>query len=245
MTIRPPNHNSQGYTLVEMLVVLIVTGIVMGIAVPSLVALNKPLRDGTLQFKSHLSLIRSKAIASNQAYRIRPKYTTAVEVITEHQNQNRPYPQAANNFIVEYAANCQVSTYGKGLPVDPTNATYPNGTPDGWQAASQLDLDLPASIGVASAQYTGTLPSSYRLANDPLNAGVPVAFNASLGWSICYDNRGIADQAVNVTLQDFQANNLAQSAQIYTGVLNNSADINTYNAAGVQIPATAQGNPVF
>jgi prepilin-type N-terminal cleavage/methylation domain-containing protein len=255
VAIRPPNHNSQGYTLVEMLVVLMVTGFVMSIAVPSLLALSKPLRDGTLQFKSQLSLIRAKAIATNQAYRIRPKYPTAALVLAAHRDPvtlqpSRAYPQSANNFIVEYAANCQVSTYGAGLPVNPANPTYPNGTPNGWQAASQLDLDLPGSIGVVTAQVAGNAPpttQSYPLANNPGAAGAVVAFDSSLGWSICYDNRGVAFQTVSLKLQDFQANNRAKFARIYAGVLNNSADVDTYEGVAdtTLIPLTSQGNPVF
>jgi prepilin-type N-terminal cleavage/methylation domain-containing protein len=256
--IRPSNHNSQGYTLVEMLVVLIVTGFVMSIAVPSLMALNKPLRDGTLQFKSQLSLIRSKAISSNQAYRIRPRYPTTDQVIAEH--PNRAYPQAANNFIVEYAANCQVSRYGHGLssanpstdPNRPYNATYPNGAPDGWKAASNLDLDLPVSIGVFSAQITlsdGSIPSTtsriFLPANDPNNTtGTTVASDATLGWSICYDNRGVAYQTANLMLKDFQANNQAKYAGINVGIVG-SAEIDTYDQSNVLIPKTGQGNPVF
>jgi prepilin-type N-terminal cleavage/methylation domain-containing protein len=79
VTIRSPKYNSQGFTLVEMLIVLIVAGTIIGMATPSLLLFNKPLRDGSLQFKSQLSLIRSKAISSNSAYRLRPKYPTAAE----------------------------------------------------------------------------------------------------------------------------------------------------------------------
>ncbi|WP_396135658.1 Tfp pilus assembly protein FimT/FimU, partial [Chamaesiphon sp. OTE_20_metabat_361] len=48
MVIRPPKYNSQGFTLAEMLITLVVAGIIAGFAVPSLLSLNKPLRDGTL-----------------------------------------------------------------------------------------------------------------------------------------------------------------------------------------------------
>ena len=79
MAIRPPNYNSQGFTLLEMIITLGVAGIIVGFAAPSFLSWNKPLRDGSLQFKSHLSLIRSKAISSGQAYRLRPKYNTLAE----------------------------------------------------------------------------------------------------------------------------------------------------------------------
>ena len=108
-----------------MIVTIAVAGILMAIATPSFLSLSKPLRDGSLQFKSQLSLIRSKAISSNKAYRIRPKFS-----ILNLTN----YPDGrARNFIVEFAANCKVIALG--------------GT-SGWQRASQLDLDLPPNIGI-------------------------------------------------------------------------------------------------
>ena len=123
MTIRPPKYNSQGFTLIEMIVTVMVAGILMAIATPSFLSLNKPLRDGSLQFKSQLSLIRSKAISSGKSYRIRPKFLTRAE-----------YPdEVVRNFVVEYAGNCKVNTTG--------------GT-SGWQMASQFDLDLPPNIGI-------------------------------------------------------------------------------------------------
>ena len=123
MAIRPPKYNSQGFTLIEMIVTVMVAGIMMTFAIPSLLSLNKPLRDGSLQFKSQLSLIRSKAISSSKAYRIRPKFDTLAG-----------YPDGtARNFIVEYASNCQVTAIGVA---------------NGWQTAAQFDLDLPPNIGI-------------------------------------------------------------------------------------------------
>jgi prepilin-type N-terminal cleavage/methylation domain-containing protein len=213
VAIRPPNHNSQGYTLVEMLVVIIVTGIVMGIAVPSLMALNKPLRDATLQFKSQLTLIRAKAISSNQAYRLRPKYPTAAQYLGEHYNGN------PHNFIVEYAANCQVTA------------------PGGWQPASQLDLDLPESIGLDLPAVTATaMPVSPSI--DGVNA-LP-----SLSWNVCYDNRGVATQSIRLMLQDTQGNNIAKYAQINVGIVG-SSEIVTYNKDGSPVTPRGQNNPVF
>jgi prepilin-type N-terminal cleavage/methylation domain-containing protein len=212
VAIRPPNHNSQGYTLVEMLVVIIVTGIVMGIAVPSLMALNKPLRDATLQFKSQLSLIRAKAISSNQAYRLRPRYPTTAQYLGEHYNGN------PHNFVVEYAANCQVTALG------------------GWQSASQLDLDLPESIGIDLAT-PATMPISPSI--DGSTTAAP-----ALSWNICYDNRGVAAQTTRLTLQDVQGNNIAKYAQISVGIVG-SSEIVTYNKDGSPVTPSGQDNPVF
>jgi prepilin-type N-terminal cleavage/methylation domain-containing protein len=230
VAIRPPKYNSQGFTLVEMLATIVLAGIIMGFALPSLLSLSKPLRDGSLEFKAQLSLIRSKAIASNQAYRIRPKYLTAAEVTAAH--PNRAYPQAANNFIVEYAANCQVTTYGSG-------------TPNGWMAASQLDLDLPGAVGVDSARVGGSATTagnwSYPLASGGATASPPV--DAPLNWSICFDNRGIVSRSVSVTFKDFQGNNRAASASIdVSGV--GSVDITTKDKSDNPIPLSGD-NPVY
>jgi prepilin-type N-terminal cleavage/methylation domain-containing protein len=126
VAIRPPKSNSQGFTLIEMIATVMVAGILMTIAAPSFLSLNKPLRDGSQQFKSQLSLIRSKAISSGKAYRIRPKFLTEAE-----------YPDGrARNFVVEYAGNCKM----------PENDVAPAATR--WQMASQFDLDLPPNIGI-------------------------------------------------------------------------------------------------
>ena len=117
MTIRPPKYNSPGFTLIEMIATVMVAGILMAIATPSFLSLNKPLRDGSLQFKSQLSLIRSKAISSGKSYRIRPKFSTLAEYSDG----------VARNFVVEYADNCKKAE----------NTTAVN-----WQAASQFDLEI-------------------------------------------------------------------------------------------------------
>jgi prepilin-type N-terminal cleavage/methylation domain-containing protein len=191
VAIRPPKYNSQGYTLVEMLVVLIIVGIVMGFAVPSLLSLSKPLRDGSLQFKSHLSLIRSKAISSSQAYRIRPRFPNRADY-----DGSIPH-----NFIVEYAANCKVIALGAAN--------------NGWETASQFDLDLPPRVGITEVNNTTvTIPGTGA-----------VTINNNLNWNICFDNRGIVDTPQYVVLKDFQSgdagtntgNNKAQIAAVSIG----------------------------
>jgi prepilin-type N-terminal cleavage/methylation domain-containing protein len=252
VAIRPPKYNSQGFTLVEMLTVLIIAGIVMGIATPSLLSMNKPLRDGTQQMKSHLSLIRSKAISSSKAYRIRPKYPTTAEY------RGEKYQQTPHNFIVEYAANCQVSTYGYGLsktnpstdPNRPYNATYPNGQPDGWMTASQFDLDLPDAIGVAETPAPTITTTTFSGGNQsftPANqsgATTPTPIDSHLNWSVCFDNRGLASQGVSFTLKDFQANNRATSALITVNPIG-QIDVTTKNKDGATINPNSNGNPEF
>jgi prepilin-type N-terminal cleavage/methylation domain-containing protein len=212
MTSRLPKHNDRGYTLLEMLIVVAIVGVVMGIAAPSLLSLNKPLRDGSIQFKNQLNLIRSRAIASSQAYRIRPKYPTKAQ-----------YPgQIPNSFIVEYAANCRISTYGPAASAI---------LPDGWTIASQLDIDLPSAVGIdGTATDTQDTPSS------------PTP-DANLKWSICYDNRGVAGKPVTLTLKDFQGNNRAKTVTISVQPIG-AATIETKDSASVTI-ATPSGEPIF
>lgn len=205
MAIRPPKYSSQGFTLIEMLAVLIVVGIIAGFAIPSLLSLSKPLRDGTLLFKNQLSLIRSKAISSNQSYRMKPNPD--------------PNPDGTRNFVVEYAANCRVTTTG-------TN---------GWQRASQFDLDLPKNIGITDIATNISDPAIGAVSN-------------SLGNGVCFDNRGIVDTPIRLILKDFRGDNKAKIALIDIGKLG-SVDIYTYDSntssTPNRIPPDGDNNPVF
>jgi prepilin-type N-terminal cleavage/methylation domain-containing protein len=206
VAIRSHKHSSQGFTLLEMLAVLIVVGIIAGFAVPSLLSLNKPLRDGTLLFKNQIGLIRSKAISSNQSYRLKPNPD--------------PNPDGTRNFVVEYAANCRVTTTG-------TN---------GWQRASQFDLDLPKNVGITDIATT---------ISDPVAIGT---VSNSLGDGVCFDNRGIVDTPLRLILKDFRGDNKAKIALIDIGKLG-SVDIYTYNSntslTPTRIPPDSNSNPVF
>jgi prepilin-type N-terminal cleavage/methylation domain-containing protein len=219
VAIRPPKYNSQGFTLIEMIVTVMVAGIIMAFATPSLLSLNKPLRDGSLQFKSQLSLIRSKAISSSKAYRIRPKFTNIDD-----------YPgeiKIARNFVVEYAGNCRVTATG--------------GT-DGWQMASQFDLDLPPNIGIPSS-YTG-LPTVVTAPTNPLDWSIGGTQN---GKGVCFDNRGLVDDlTTKIILKDFQGFNKAKLVVFDITKVGN-IDVNTYTES---TPSTftmtgSSGNPEF
>jgi prepilin-type N-terminal cleavage/methylation domain-containing protein len=207
VTIRSPKHNSQGFTLVEMLVSLIIIGIIMGVALPSFLWLNKPLRSGALQFKAQLSLIRSKAISSNQSYRLRPNPD--------------PDPNGTRDFIVETATNCRITALG--------------GT-NGWQRASQFDLDLPKDIRITDIATT----ISY-----PLPGGL---ISNSLGTGICFDSRGIVTTPTRLILKDFRGDNKAKIAMLDIGLLGN-VDIYTYDsntsASPTWISTTNEENPEF
>jgi prepilin-type N-terminal cleavage/methylation domain-containing protein len=213
VAIRPPNYNYQGFTLIEMIVTVMVAGILMTVAAPSLLSLNKPLRDGSLQFKSQLSLIRSKAISSNKAYRIRPKFTNSDDYLEK----------IASNFVVEYAANCKVTATGGS---------------DGWQMASQFDLDLPKNIGIpktATTLPTGSVTNSLDWTTS--------------GRSICFDNRGILeDTTTKIVLKDFQGFNKARLAEFELTKVG-GIDINTYTESTtstfIKIDPSSQGNPEF
>jgi prepilin-type N-terminal cleavage/methylation domain-containing protein len=260
VTIRPPKHNSQGFTLVEMLATIMVAGIIMAFATPSFLSLNKPLRDGSLQFKGQLGLIRSKAISSNAAYRIRPKYPTRAEY------RGQVYQETPHNFVVEYAANCQVDRDGYGLAKTaasatserPYNSSFPNGAPDGWMAASQFDLDLPDSIGISvtpAPRIDGTgitaTTKVIKPANQPTAVGSNVTYETHLNWEICYDNRGIAHKSVLLFLQDFQGNNTATIAAIDVTRVG-GVDITTRGRDNIELPRInadaaipGSGNPSF
>jgi prepilin-type N-terminal cleavage/methylation domain-containing protein len=208
VAIPPPKYSDRGFTLVEMLVVLLVAGIIAGFAVPSLLSLNKPLRDGTLLLKNQLSLVRSKAISSNQSYRILPNPVAN--------------PDGTRSFVVEYAANCRVTATG-------TN---------GWQRASQLDLDLPKNVGITD------------IATNISDPAIGVVSNA-LGNGVCFDNRGIVDAPISpirLILKDFRGDNRAKIALIEVGRLG-SVDIYTYDSNTStnpnRIPPNSDNNPVF
>jgi prepilin-type N-terminal cleavage/methylation domain-containing protein len=218
VAIRPPKSNSQGFTLIEMIVTVMVGGILMTIAIPSFLSWNKPLRDGSLQFKSQLSLIRSKAISSGKAYRIRPKFLTPDEYLDG----------TVRNFVVEYADNCKM------LENDATPAKLR------WQMASQFDMDLPPNIGIPP-NYTG-LPSVLVVPANPLDWNSNGTQN---GKGICFDNRGIVDDiTTKIILKDSRGDSKAKLAILEITKVG-GIDINTYDSNNTLVPANSQGNPEF
>jgi prepilin-type N-terminal cleavage/methylation domain-containing protein len=229
VAIRPPKYNSQGFTLIEMIVTVMVAGIIMAFATPSLLSLNKPLRDGSLQFKSQLSLIRSKAISSSKAYRIRPKFDSLTLA---------NYPDGrARNFVVEYADNCKM----------PENSATPAAVR--WQAASQFDLDLPQNIGIPDTTTTTLLAAPTTVPAATVIVPTGTVTNSLSGIRICFDNRGILDSTstTRVALRDFQGFNRAKLSLIELTTVGN-ADVYTYtttssNFTGINV--SSEGNPEF
>ncbi len=208
MAIRSPKHNSEGFTLIEMIAILIIVGVISGFALPSLLSLNKPLRDGVSQFKSQLNLIRAKAIASNQAYRIKPLYETRDEYYNAQTNPNK----IPRNFTVEYAANCNINVNTRGK--------------SGWQSASQFDLDLPKDVGLATSAEIAdiTAKNSAMTVDDDLTK-----------WSICFDNRGLISRSMNFALKDFQSNHRAKITVFQVLPVGGSTASN-YDKSGNLIP---------
>jgi prepilin-type N-terminal cleavage/methylation domain-containing protein len=223
VAIRPPKHNTEGFTLIEMIVILMIVGIISGFAVPSLLSLNKPLRDGVSQFKSQLNLIRAKAIASNKAYRIKPLYATRDEYYNAKTNPDK----IPRNFTVEYAANCNIPVTSRGTT--------------GWQSATQFDLDLPKDVGITDNADTSTTPPT--IPADPSNVSLlippsttPMTVSNNLAnWSICFDNRGLISQPLNFVIKDFQGNHRARIA-LFNVLPVGGSNVFTYDKFNNRIP---------
>jgi prepilin-type N-terminal cleavage/methylation domain-containing protein len=213
VAIRPPKHNSEGFTLIEMIVILMIVGIISGFALPSLLSLNKPLRDGVSQFKSQLNLIRAKAIASNQAYRIKPLYSTKAEYYNAKTNPD----SIPRNFTVEYALNCSIPFASRAR----TGVV-------GWQSAPQFDLDLPKDVGLAtSAEISGITAK---------NASMTVSDDLA-NWSICFDNRGLISRSMNFALKDFQSNHRVKIS-VFQVLPVGGSTVSNYDKFGNLIPET-------
>jgi prepilin-type N-terminal cleavage/methylation domain-containing protein len=208
VAIRPPKHNSEGFTLIEMIVILVIVGIISGFALPSFLALNKPLRDGVSQFKSQLNLIRSKAISSNKAYRIKPLYPNR----NDYYNAKTNPDSIPRNFTVEYAQNCSIPFTNRGAT--------------GWNSATQFDLDLPKDVGLATSTDIAGITaknSSMTVSDDLAN------------WSICFDNRGIISRSMNFALKDFQSNHRAKIT-IFQVLPVGGSTVSNYDKSGNLIP---------
>jgi prepilin-type N-terminal cleavage/methylation domain-containing protein len=112
---------NQGFTLAEVLAVLVIIGILAGLATPSLLQLNKPLKRGTLMLSSHLSLLRAKAISTGKAHRLVMKYPVAGGYAPTESSLR-------SQLAVEFNDSCRSTS--------------------GWKPANGLDLNLPDRVNL-------------------------------------------------------------------------------------------------
>lgn len=67
------NTKEGGFTIVELLVVVGIVGVLSGTAVYALRSLDDPASNGAAQLMTYIKKTRAKALATTNAYRIRPK----------------------------------------------------------------------------------------------------------------------------------------------------------------------------
>ncbi len=158
----------EGYTLVEILAILILIGILVAIVSPQVLLVNKSLPSATTQLISTFKFARAKAITTTSYYRIKPDPGAAIP---------------ANQLLVEYnTTSCTATT--------------------GWTtdySFSTSDLTFP--IKVQMVQPT------------TING---IAQATATSWSLCYKPRGLADNDVQLTLQDLKSNK-TQTVEVFLG----------------------------
>jgi hypothetical protein len=91
-----------------MLVAVGIAGILISLGSVSLISIRKPLKLAVKAFESQVRLVRTQALSSGLAYRIRPRYLISTE-----------YSQGfANRFIVEHAPNCTSTSWAVSSQLD-------------------------------------------------------------------------------------------------------------------------------
>ena len=73
-----------GFTLLELLVVLVIGGVVTATSIVGLRALNSPLQNGAAQITSFIKQVRARAVSTTAAYSIVP--ISATRIITRYGN---------------------------------------------------------------------------------------------------------------------------------------------------------------
>jgi prepilin-type N-terminal cleavage/methylation domain-containing protein len=208
----PHNRSSDaGFTAIELLAGLVIIGILLAIAIPNIASMYKPLSTAVSSTTSQLTLIRSKAMASSRAYRIRPKSDDVDRIpapnIYTYANKK------PNELIVEY---------NKG------GGTCNQNDPREWGAAPQFDFKLSDRIvlGNIPVQIGGSSASNYLAwdetgVSDP-DGSAPTATdparnassNKNSKYGLCFDSRGIPRKTVEFWLVDEQGSSQAKSAKI-------------------------------
>jgi prepilin-type N-terminal cleavage/methylation domain-containing protein len=99
---------TEGFTLIEILVTIAIAGILLSLGSVSLISMRKPLKLAVKAFESQVRLVRTQALSSGRAYRIRPRYLTTAEYSAGF----------ANRFIVEHASNCSSTSWAVASQLD-------------------------------------------------------------------------------------------------------------------------------
>ncbi|RMG39432.1 MAG: prepilin-type N-terminal cleavage/methylation domain-containing protein [Candidatus Dadabacteria bacterium] len=83
--------SDRGFTLLELLVTLSLSGVLMGVALFNIKELDDPLKNSAALSASYLKQVRARAISTTSAYRIRPL--------------------SENVIIAESAKNCSATSW--------------------------------------------------------------------------------------------------------------------------------------
>lgn len=96
--------SESGYSLLEMMLVLVLVSVLLSSTVSNLKELNRPLQNGTAQTVAFLKRVKARAVSSTSAY-----------IVT---------PASANELITAVAVNCSTTT----RTLDPdVSLTLPDG----------------------------------------------------------------------------------------------------------------------
>jgi prepilin-type N-terminal cleavage/methylation domain-containing protein len=83
--------SQSGFTLIEVVTVIAIMGIALGVTALNLMAIDPPLKTGTILFEAYLRDARLKAISNTSAFRVTPTDSGELDM--------------------QFAANCSASTW--------------------------------------------------------------------------------------------------------------------------------------